>query len=361
VSKKNKNGGDPLLNNLLKSANNQYSSIIEDGIIGDESDFIDSGSYLYNAQLSGSLYGGFPTNKVTALAGESGVGKTFFAIQAIKKFQNKFSDGIVLYFESESAITKAMMVDRGVNVKKVAIMPVETIQQFRHQVLNVLNGYEADSNPDKPRLLLVLDSLGNLSTDKEISDITEGNSTRDMTRAQLVRGAFRAITLKMGILNVPMILTNHVYDTMGLFSTKKMGGGGGTVYAASTISFLSKAQDKVGTDIVGGVLTSTLAKGRLTKEKTKVKINLNFTTGLHRYYGLLEFGEKYEIFTKIGTKWKMPNGDTAFQKAIYKNPEKYFTTDIMTRLEEAAAKEFLYGSSNGEDYDDGEIGNASES
>lgn len=333
---------NPLLKKLLKSANNKYASIVEDGIIGDNFDYIDTGSYILNAQFSGSLYGGFPANQVTALAGESGVGKTYFVMQAIISFQKKYPDGLVLYYESEKAISRQMLKNRGIDLLRVVNLPVNTIQEFRHQVLKALNVYEEDENTNKPKLMIVLDSLGNLSTLKEVEDIRDGKNIRDMTRAQLVRGAFRAITLQMGLLGVPMILTNHTYETMGLFTQKKMGGGGGVVYAASTISFLSKAQDKDGKDIVGGILTSTLQKGRLTKEKTKVKTRLSFRSGLDRHYGLLEFGEKCGVFTKLSNKYMMPDGTKAYEKHIYKNPEKFFTKDVMKKLEDAAQEAFLY-------------------
>lgn len=342
MAKRKESNPHPLLKDLLKKSNNKYASIVEDGIIGDNIEFIDTGSYIFNAQLSGSLYGGFPSNKVTTLAGESGVGKTYFAMQAIRNFQKKYPEGLVLYYESESAITKDMMKSRGIDVSRVVILPLNTVQEFRHQLLTALDVYEKDDSKQRPKLMMVLDSLGNLSTTKEIADIREGKETRDMTRAQLVRGAFRAITLQMGLLNVPMILTNHTYETMGLFSVKRQGGGGGVVYASSTISFLSKAQDKDGKDVVGGILTSILAKGRMTKEKTKVKIRLSFKSGLDRYYGLLEFGEKHGIFTKVSNKYKMPDGTTAFEKHIYKNPQKFFTKPIMKRLEAACSDAFLY-------------------
>jgi len=336
---------DPFVTGLIKSVDNKYASVVSDGIVGDESGTIDSGSYLLNAQLSGSIYGGFSSNKVTAIAGESGVGKTFFAIEEIISFQKKHETGISLYFESESAVTKKMMEERGIDVKRVIMLPVETVQQFRNQLMNILNNYEADSNPEKPKLLVVLDSLGNLSTTKEITDITDGKETRDMTRAQLVRGTFRALTLKMGLLNVPMCLTNHTYETMGLFAQKKMGGGGGVVYAASSIIFLSKAQDKEGTDVVGAILTSTLQKGRLTKEKTKIKIRLNFQTGLDRYYGLVEFGEKAGCWKKLATQYQMPDGTKRYEKFMYKNPEMFFTEENLKKIDEFCNGYFMYGSS----------------
>jgi RecA/RadA recombinase len=196
---------------------NEYSGPAEKGIIaGDYDGFLDSGSYSLNAVLSGTIYGGYTKNKITALAGESGVGKTFFALTAIKIFLDDNKDGGVFLFESESAISKQQLVDFGVDVKRVYVFPVETIQQFRHQCVVILNKYGDQTKKERQPMLIVLDSLGMLSTTKEIEDIEAGLETKDMTRAQLIKGAFRVLTLKLGKLGVPMILTNHTYKEMCL-------------------------------------------------------------------------------------------------------------------------------------------------
>lgn len=334
---------------LIKETGNEYATIADDGIeAGDVSGFIGSGSYSLNALLSGSIFSGLPANKVTAFAGEPSTGKTFFAINICKQFLKDNPTGFIFYFESESAISKQMLEERGVDVKRIAIMPVATVQQFRTEAVKILDKYlEQKKNADRPPMLFVLDSLGNLSTEKEMADISEGKDTRDMTRSQLIRGAFRVLTLKLGKANVPLIVTNHVYDVVGAYvPTKKMGGGSGLEYAASTIIFLSKKKDKMLDDAdgrTGAVITAHTKKARLTIEDKKVETWLNYATGLDPYYGLLDLAERAGIVKKVSTRYEFANGEKTFESQIKKNPEKYFTDDILKQIDEYAKKEFLYG------------------
>jgi len=339
-----------MFNNLLKETGNEYAGIVEDGIeAGDVTGFIGTGSYSLNALLSGSIYGGIPANKVTALAGEPSTGKTFYAINIVRQFLRDNANGFVFYFESESAISKQMLTDRDVDTKRVAIVPVATIQEFRTQAVKILDKY-LEGKDDRPPMMFVLDSLGNLSTDKEMADIADGKDTRDMTRAQLVRGAFRVLTLKLGKAKVPLIVTNHVYDVVGAYvPTKKMGGGSGLEYAASTILFLSKKKDKQLDDDdgrTGAVITAHTKKARLTIEDKKVETWLNYAEGLDQYYGLLDLAEKFGIIKKVSTRYEFPTGEKAFESQIKKTPEKYFTQDVLDAIDEACKKEFLYGKSN---------------
>jgi RecA/RadA recombinase len=332
---------------LIKETGNEYASIVEEGIeAGDVSGFIGTGSYALNALLSGSIYGGLPGNKVTALAGEPSTGKTFYAINICRQFLEDNPNGFIFYFESESAISKQMLEDRGVDVKRMAIMPVATIQEFRTQAVKILDKY-LEQKGEKLPMLFVLDSLGNLSTEKEMQDIADGKDTRDMTRAQLIRGAFRVLTLKLGKANVPLIVTNHVYDVVGSYvPVKKMGGGSGLEYAASGIVFLSKKKDKTLDDEdgrTGSVITAHTKKSRLTVEDKKVETWLNYANGLDKYYGLLDLAERYGIAKKVSTRYEFPDGTKGFEKDIKKNPEKYFTQEILDRIDEGAKEEFLYG------------------
>ena len=333
-----------LLKEFEDIVDNDYSSIVSDGIVGDNYEFIDTGSYMLNALISGSINGGFPSNKVTAFAGESSVGKTYYLLQAIIGFFTKYPKGRLVFFESESALTKAMFEERGIPTKQILFLPVETIQEFRTQALRILNKYEDTPVKKRPPLMLALDSLGNLSTKKEVEDIAEGSDKRDMTRSQLIRGSFRALTLKMGKVNVPLILTNHTYTTVGSFiAQQEVSGGGGLKYAASSIITFTKAQDKVKTDVVGGIITAYMYKSRITREKKKVKTQLSFQNGLNPWYGLLEFGEEHGIFSKSGNKWLMGE-KKLYEKAIYKDPEQHFTPEIMEQLDKAAKRTFPFGS-----------------
>ena len=337
------------LRDVIKNAGNEYAAIVDDGVeAGDVDSFIDTGSYIFNGLLSGSIYGGLPSNKITAIAGESATGKTYFLMGIVKNFLDANPDSGVIYFESESAITRNMVVDRGIDPKRMVIFPVTTVQEFRTQAIRVIDDYMAQNESDRKPLFLCLDSLGMLSTTKEVEDTTDGKETRDMTRAQVLKAAFRVLTLKLGRAKVPMVVTNHTYESMGLFSTKEMGGGSGLKYAASSIIYLSKKKEKDGTEVVGNIIHCKNHKSRLTKENKMVDVRLTYDKGLDRYYGLLELAEKYEVFKKVSTRYELPDGSKQFGKAILNDPETYFTEDIMHKLNLAAETEFKYGAGNEE-------------
>ena len=347
-----------LFKSLMKETGNEYAGIADDGIeAGDVTGFIGTGSYAFNALLSGSIYGGLPGNKVTALAGEPSTGKTFYAINICRQFLNENPNGFIFYFESESAISKEMLTDRGIDTKRLAIMPVATIQEFRTQAVKILDKY-LEQKGEKLPMMFILDSLGNLSTEKEMTDIADGKDTRDMTRSQLIRGAFRVLTLKLGKANVPLIVTNHVYDVIGSYvPTKKMGGGSGLEYAASTIIYLSKKKDKALDDDdgrTGAVITAHTKKARLTVEDKKVETWLNYASGLDQYYGLLGLAEQFGIAKKVSTRYEFPDGSKGFEKDIKKNPEKYFTEEVLAAIDAGCKIEFLYGGAP-ETEDDDEV------
>ena len=332
------------LKDIIKSTGNEYASLVEDGVeAGDVENFIDTGSYIFNALLSGSIHGGLPANKITALAGESATGKTYFLCGIVKNFLDANPDAGVIYFESESAITKQMIVDRGIDAKRMVIVPVTTVQEFRTQAIRVLDTYLAQNEADRKPMFLCLDSLGMLSTTKEVEDTTDGKETRDMTRAQVLKAAFRVLTLKLGKAKIPMVVTNHTYESMGLFPTKEMGGGSGLKYAASSIIYLSKKKEKDGTEVVGNIVHCKNHKSRLTVENKMVDVRLTYDKGLDKYYGLLELAEKYDIFKKVSTRYELPDGSKQFGKTILNDPETYFTDEIMSKLDESASKEFKYG------------------
>ncbi len=337
------------LKQVIKEVGNEYASIVEDGIEGsDVESFIDTGSYILNALLSGSIYGGLPSNKITAFAGESATGKTYFLMGIVKKFLDQNPKSVVIYFESESAITKTMITERGIDPKRMVIMPVTTVQEFRTDSLKVLDTYLLQDESERTPLFLCLDSLGMLSTTKEVEDTADGKETRDMTRAQVLKAAFRVLTLKLGRAKVPMIITNHTYDVVGsMFPTKEMGGGSGLKYAASSIVYLSKKKEKDGTEVIGNIVHCKNHKSRLTVENKMVDVRLTYEKGLDPYYGLLELAEKYNIFKKVSTRFELPDGTKQFGKTILANPETYFTEEIMKQLDEAAQKEFKYGGNKG--------------
>ena len=333
------------LDTVIKESGNEFASVVSDGVAaGDITTFVDTGSYIFNAVVSGSLFGGIPSNKVTALACESSTGKTFFALSVVRNFLNANPTGGVIYFESESAISRDMIESRGIDSKRMIIMPVGTIEEFRTQACRILDKYMKEPKDERVPMLFVLDSLGMLSTSKEMEDVANDKQVRDMTKSQLIKGAFRVLTLKLGQAGVPMIVTNHTYDVIGSYvPTKEMGGGTGLKYAASTIIYLGKKKEKDGTEVVGNIIKCEAKKSRLTKEGSKVETRLYFDErGLDRYYGLLELGEAHGVFTRKGNRIVVGES-SVYPSVILADPEKYFTEEVMAQLEEAARKEFSYG------------------
>ena len=332
------------LKDIAKEIGNDYASLVSEGVsAGDTAGYIDTGSYIFNALLSGSIYGGIPNNKITAIAGETSTGKTFFCLGMVQHFLESNPDAGVIYFESESAISKQMIEDRGIDSNRMLLVPVTTVQEFRLQAIKILDKYNEQTAKERKPLMFVLDSLGMLSTSKEVEDSEAGKETRDMTRAQVVKSIFRVLTLKLGKANVPLIVTNHTYDVVGAYiPTKEMGGGSGLKYAASTIVYLSKKKEKDGKEVVGNIIKCKTAKSRLTKENSDVETRLYYDRGLDRYYGLLELGEKYGVFERKGNRIVVGES-SVYPSAILKDPDKYFTEELMDKLNEAAEKEFRYG------------------
>ncbi len=333
------------LKDIIKETGNEYATLVSEGVeAGDVHSYIDTGSYALNALLSGSIFRGLPSNKITALAGEAATGKTFFALGIVKHFLDKNKDGGVVFFESESALTKDLVENRGINSKRIVIVPVSTVQEFRYQAIRVLDKYISQAESERKPLMFVLDSLGMLSTTKEMEDTAEGKETRDMTRSQIVKAAFRVLTLKLGKAKVPMIMTNHTYSVIGsMFPQKEMGGGSGLKYAASNVVYLTRRKEKEGKEVIGNIIHCLNYKSRLTKENARVDVRLTYDKGLDRHYGLLDLAIKHNIFKSVSTRIELPDGTKQYAKTINNEPDKFFTKDILNQIDKVAKKEFLYG------------------
>ena len=330
---------------MITEVKDENTNIVADGkSAGEFTGFLDTGCYMLNAVFSGSIYGGVADNKITGLAGENSVGKTFFILELVKSFQVQNPTGTAVVYDAEAAITKDMMIARGIDPERVIVSEPDTIEKFRSHAVKLLDYYLAKPKKSRPPMMFVLDSLGMLSSSKETGDIAEGKDTRDMTKSQLLRATFRVLTLKLAKAKVPMIVSNHTYAVIGAYvPTSEMSGGGGLKYAASSIAFLSKKKDKEGTDVVGNFIKVKMYKSRLSKENAEVTVKLSYKTGLDKYYGLVDLAEKAGIFKKVSTRYELPSGEKVFAKTIDNNPEKYYTKEILDQLDAAAKKFYAYG------------------
>jgi len=332
------------INEIIKDIGNEYATLASD--IDETEKYVDTGSFIFNALVSGSVYGGLSGNKITAIAGESSTGKTFFALAVVRNFLVNNPDAIVVYFDTESAITRSLLEERDIDTSRVVVLNVVTIEEFRAKALQCVDKYLKVPEGDRQPMMFVLDSLGMLSTEKEIGDALIEKNVRDMTKSQLIKGAFRMLTLKLGQACVPLIVTNHTYDVIGAYvPTKEMGGGSGLKYAASTIIYLSKKKEKDGTEIVGNIIKAKTAKSRLSKENLQVGVRLYYDSrGLDRYYGLLELGELGGLWKNVAGRYDMGDGKKIYAKQILADPETYFTEEVMLKLDQVAKDTYSYGS-----------------
>ena len=348
--------GEIMKNPLAAPASAAHHSGLSNG-------FIDTGNYLFNALISGSMYGGFPGNHISALAGAPSSGKTYFALTAVKRFLDNHPEGYVLYVETEGAVYTEMLEEWGIDTERCIIVPLNTVEDLKHQLSNFIETYrkEGQSVP----CLVILDSAGMLSTTKEVADALEGKQARDMTRAQLIRGAMRILTYPLRQAKVPFLFTNHTYDVPGAYiPTKAMSGGDGLVYAASVVIELDNRRLKEGhkdvatkemsvkdaggmekkgsKDVVANIVRVKLKKGRFTRDGKEIEVYLDHRRGLLPYYGLVEFGLQTGVLKKEGNYVHFPTGVKGFVSAVNTNPEQYFTDEVMAKLEEECIKEFTF-------------------
>ncbi len=331
------------LKDIVKEIGDDFTKLASE--IDSVEQFVDTGSYIFNGLCSGSIFGGVSSNRITAIAGESSTGKTFFSLAVVKNFLDNNPSAYVLYFDTEASINRALLESRGIDLERFVVINVVTIEEFRQKALKAVDKYLQMPIDERKPCMFVLDSLGMLSTEKEIRDALDDKQVRDMTKSQLVKGAFRMLTLKLGQANVPLIVTNHTYDVIGAYvPTKEMGGGSGLKYAASTIIYLSKKKEKDGKEIIGNIIKAKTHKSRLSKENKQVEIRLYYDDrGLDRYYGLLELGEIGGLWKNVAGRYEI-NGKKIYAKQILAQPDTYFTPEVMQALDEIAQKEFSYGS-----------------
>ncbi len=269
----------------------EYGDTLDKSSISSIDHYIPTGNFMLNACLTGSLFGGYPNNRAVALAGPSGTGKTFLILNAIKQAQKMGYS--IIYYDSENAVDRELVEKFGIDISTFRYEPCNTVQEYRTSVTNLADTLleQKKKGAELPKIMIVLDSAGNLATQKEIDDARTGANKSDMTRAKLLKSTFRILMTKLGICKIPFLLTNHTYMTQDLFSKQVGGGGTGPEYAASIILFLAKAKLKEGGDgkeQTGIVVTAKPNKNRFAKPRP-IKFHISFNKGMNPYVGLEEF------------------------------------------------------------------------
>jgi RecA/RadA recombinase len=274
---KNKVDKSSILVNSEDIFNNQYGNV-------------STGNYMLNALLSASLLGGYPENRIISLGGEKGTGKTFLCLNAVREYQK--AGYSVKYYDSEGAISRELVENFGCDTSDEVwdYKLISTVEEFRIDCTNTVQtlidakrgGYEI------PKMLFILDSAGNLASEKEVTDALAGNQKVDMTRAKVLKSVFRILTSKLAEVGASFIFTNHIYKTTDLFARTISGGGSGPQYAASIMLQLTKAQLKEGDSKTGIIVTATTEKNRFARPE-KIKFHIHYKKGMNPYIGLHEY------------------------------------------------------------------------
>lgn len=346
---------------LSKIEGFETGSILTENTFSEVSEWIPTGNYLLNAQISGSLFGGVANNRSFGIMGDPGTGKSFFCLNVVREAQKIGYD--IIYCDSEGAIDKTGALKFGINPDKLRYQPIKTVSQFMTFVTNLLSLVnKAKAKGEDPKILIVVDSLGMLSTDKELADALKGHNAADMgAKAKELRKLFRVITLDLTAAKIPLLCTNHVYAGGGYVPSKESSGGDGPIFAMSVVSFLSKAQLKDGAGTKTGIIvTSTLKKTRFTIPE-KVQFHISFSNGMNPYVGLQDYvswescgiergkyeevknpetGKKETVFVPSSTaqRWGVRHlGKTVASTELF--TDRVFTQEVLRQLDENVIKD----------------------
>ena len=354
MAKKNKTFSFDDLNAELAELN-PLGSVMDQSNFSEVTEWIHTGNYHLNACVSGSLFGGWPNNRSCSVAGPSGTGKTFLTLNSVREAINMGYN--IIYYDSEAAVDKEQMIKFGIDIKKVNYQPINTVQEFRTSVTTITKKMQEikRAGGEIPKLMIILDSAGNLATQKEIDDAASGSEKSDMTRSKILKSIFRIIMTPLADLKIPFIFTNHTYQSQSFIPMQIAGGGTGPEYAASIVLMLNKAQLKDGADKVGIIVTAKPSKNRFAKP-TPIKFHLNFSEGMNPYVGLeqyatwdicgitrgtIEKGVKVPKSTARG--WICDHLDEVVSNSEFFTP-KVFTQEVLEKINNHIQPLFNYNS-----------------
>jgi len=317
-----------LLDKLKKNTTIKDSSILEKSKFFTEKDMIPTEVPMINVALSGNLEGGL-TPGLTMLAGPSKHFKTAFALLMASAYLKKYKDAVVLFYDSEFGTPQKYFETFDIDMSRVLHTPLTDVEELKHDVMKQLQGLEKDD-----KVIMILDSIGNLASRKEVEDSLEGKSVADMTRAKQIKSLFRMITPHLTIKDIPMIVVNHTYKEIGLYPKDIVGGGTGSYYSADTIWILGRQQEKTGTELSGYNFIINIEKSRYVREKSKIPITVSFDGGINKYSGLLDVAMEGKFVAKPSPGWyakvDQDTGEVASEK--YREADtntKEFWKDIL--------------------------------
>jgi len=286
---------------------NEFAEVMEYSTLGNIKEYISTGSLTLNNIICGDLRGGIPSGRITTLMGKSGTGKSFIAAKIVKEAQDKDYD--VIWFDSENATDKHFLKRLGIDTTRVIYLPISTIEEFRNQTFKILEKFEAKGIDQGRKLLIILDSLGNLCSEKELEDVAKGHNANDMgLRAKIIKSMTRVLTPMLARLNVPLIVVNHTYMAAGSYVPEEIPAGGeGVNYLSSIMVLLTKKRLKESKEdvktVTGNILKALTKKNRLVPEFQRAEVKVDFEKGVDKYFGLLPFALKCGAIKEEGRKY----------------------------------------------------------
>jgi RecA/RadA recombinase len=286
-----------LLDKLKKNSTIKETNVLSESKLFSTKDLIQTSVPALNVALSGKLDGGL-TPGLTIFAGPSKHFKTAFAMMLVKSFLDKYDDGIVLFYDSEFGAPQSYFENFGIDTGKVVHTPITDIEQLKHDIMKQVNEIER-----KDRVMIVVDSVGNLASKKEVDDALDGKSVADMTRAKQMKSLFRMITPHLTIKDIPMVVVNHTYMEIGMFPKAIVSGGTGIYYSADNIFIIGRQQEKQGTEIIGYNFIINVEKSRYVREKSKIPIEVTFEGGISKWSGLLDIALESGHVIKPSNGW----------------------------------------------------------
>jgi len=286
-----------ILDKIKKNSSIKESAILSKSKFFTQKDMIATSVPAINIALSGKLDGGL-TPGLTMWAGPSKHFKTAFSLLMAKSYLDKYENAALLFYDSEFGTPQSYFDSFGIDTNRVLHTPLTDIEQLKFDIMQQLSGIERDD-----KLIIIVDSIGNLASKKEVEDALEGKSVADMSRAKQVKSLFRMVTPHLTMKDIPMIVVNHTYKEIGLYPKDIVGGGTGSYYSADNIFIIGRQQEKEGTEVIGYNFIINVEKSRYVKEKSKIPINVSFDGGISKWSGLLDIAMESKHVVKPSNGW----------------------------------------------------------
>jgi len=286
-----------LLEKLKKNTTIKDTAILAKSKFFAAKDMIQTSIPVVNVAFSGDLDGGF-TPGLTMWAGPSKHFKTAFSLLMAKAYQDKYPDSVILFYDSEFGTPQNYFTSFGIDTDRVVHTPITDVEQLKFDIMQQLSNIERGE-----RVMIVIDSIGNLASKKEVEDAMDGKSVADMSRAKQIKSLFRMVTPHLTLKDIPMVVVNHTYKEIGLYPKDIVGGGTGSYYSADNIYILGRQQEKDGTDLIGYNFIINVEKSRYVREKAKIPVTVRFDGGISKYSGLLDMALESGHVTKPNVGW----------------------------------------------------------